>query len=359
EAQSTYQKALLAILAFGAMSFLGPILIPFAFGLFLAIALSPLAERLERLGMNRTFSSLACLSLVTAVLLLIAGLVGVQAGVMVQNSDKYLHHVGQTLNDLSDRTGSESFLGTLGVLEKAESRPEGADGTDWENLVRGNLRGLGRWVVTGLGGLVGVLAGVVMLLAYLFYMLLTRADWIGRIRRAASGLGLRPTSRRLEAVRGQISTYINCLLGVSAGYVVVTTLVLWAIGVPQPLLWGVITGLLEFIPYLGPMLAVTLPTLAALGAGGSWWQPAAVVGYFVALQTVEGYVISPVLYGRAVEIDPVTVLFGVLFFGFLWGPAGLALAMPMMILLRGLVTITPETPALDALAAIDQGKDAG
>jgi predicted PurR-regulated permease PerM len=51
-----------------------------------------------------------------------------------------------------------------------------------------------------------------------------------------------------------------------------------------------------------------------------------------------------------VHIDPVTVLFGVLFFGWLWGPLGLAAAMPMLIILRGLVAITPDTPALDALA---------
>ena len=74
------------------------------------------------------------------------------------------------------------------------------------------------------------------------------------------------------------------------------------------------------------------------------------IGLFVALQTFEGYVITPLLYGKAVNIDPVTVLLGVLFFGLLWGPLGLAVAMPMMILLRGLLVITPDTPALDALA---------
>ncbi len=78
------------------------------------------------------------------------------------------------------------------------------------------------------------------------------------------------------------------------------------------------------------------------------------VGLFLLLQTIEGYVIAPLLYGKAVNIEPVTVLLGVLFFGFLLGPAGLALAMPLMILLRGVLIISPDTPALDALS--DAGK---
>jgi predicted PurR-regulated permease PerM len=91
---------------------------------------------------------------------------------------------------------------------------------------------------------------------------------------------------------------------------------------------------------------------ATLGHG--WWQPLAVLAFFAALHTVEGYVVTPMLYGRAVHIDPVTVLFGVLFFGYLWGPLGLAAAMPMLIILRGLVAITPGTPALDALTDIEE-----
>jgi predicted PurR-regulated permease PerM len=73
---------------------------------------------------------------------------------------------------------------------------------------------------------------------------------------------------------------------------------------------------------------------------------------FLALHLVEGYVIEPKLYGRVVRLDPVTILFGAIFFGALWGPGGLAIATPMMIVLRGLILITPDTPALDALAGV-------
>jgi predicted PurR-regulated permease PerM len=182
-------------------------------------------------------------------------------------------------------------------------------------------------------------------------MLQTRSDWIERITTAGRRVGLKPDARHLETVRREVGTYVKTLFFVSLGYTVLITLALWALGVPQPLLWGVMTGLLEVIPYFGPFIAGALPTFASLGTGESLWQPLAVIGLFVVLQTVEGYVVAPLLYGNAVKIDPVTVLFGVLFFGILWGPFGLALAMPTMILLRGLIAISPETPALDALVS--------
>ncbi len=198
--------------------------------------------------------------------------------------------------------------------------------------------------------MLGFLGGVVIFLAFLYYMLANRSEWIERITRASDALGLRPRSGELGQIQTEIVTYISYMAMVSLGYMVVVSLAAWAIGLPQPLLWGLLTALLEVIPYFGPLIAGALPTVVSLTTGAGIWQPLTVIGLFTALQTFEGYVIAPLLYGKAVNIDPVTVLLGVLFFGLLWGPLGLAVAMPMMILLRGLLAITPDTPALDALA---------
>jgi predicted PurR-regulated permease PerM len=342
------------LLVSGAGWLLGTVLIPFFLALILSIALSPLADQIERLGLGRTLASVLCLLAVVLVLAVTVGLVGVQAGEILQQSDTYLDQFGRKMGRLSDAIGGNRLLEAVGEITPGDSEAGGEPtAIYWDTLVRRNARVLGRWVVSGLGGLIGFLGGVVVTLAFLFYMLLTRSAWIGRLKRATFHLGLRPRTRRLERIRNEIATYLRQIAIVSAAYVVVISLALWAIGVPQPLLWGILTGLLEVVPYFGPLIAGALPTIVALGTDGASWQPLAVVALFAALQTVEGYVVAPMLYGQAVDIDPVTVLLGVLFFGFLWGPLGLALAMPMMILLRGLVAMTPDTPALDAL--VDAG----
>ena len=124
----------------------------------------------------------------------------------------------------------------------------------------------------------------------------------------------------------------------------------WLIGLPQPYLWGIIFGLLEFVPYFGPMVGGTLLTLVALTTGeGSWWQAVTMLMVILAWLTLEGYVIAPMVYGRAVRFDPVMVLVAILFFGWLWGPLGMVTALPVMVMLRELAIMSPETPALDAL----------
>jgi predicted PurR-regulated permease PerM len=137
---------------------------------------------------------------------------------------------------------------------------------------------------------------------------------------------------------------------VSISGAIITGTTAWLLGVPQPFLWGLVFGLLEFVPYFGPMVGGTLLTLVAMATGsGSWWQPLVMLAVILTWLTLEGYVIAPMIYGHAVKFDPVTVLVAILFFGWLWGPLGMVTALPVMVILRELVVMAPETPALDAL----------
>lgn len=355
--QTIALKIIAAILIAGTFHLLTNILVPFMLALTIALALSPLADWLERRGCPRVLSSFVGLMAVLLILLTAVGLIVFQAGSMAQESDRYLKGFSQSLEEGAKWIGLERWLPSRSAPpDGGATKVDDSDPSGLTVFMRENAQTASTWLIRGVGGLAGVVAATVLFLAFLFYMLQTRSDWIEKIKTAGRRLGLQPDRERLEDIRLQMGTYVKTLFFVSLAYVVIITLALWAIGVPQPLLWGVMTGLLEVIPYFGPVIASALPTIASLGAGGSFWQPLAVIALFAVLQTVEGYIVAPLLYGNAVKIDPVTVLFGVLFFGFLWGPFGLALAMPMMILLRGLITITPETPALDVLLVDDQGE---
>ncbi len=361
-------RVVAGLLIVGAMYLLASIMVPFVIALVLAIALSPVSSRLERAGLPRALASLICVLLIVAVLAATVGLILYQSGTMLQTSGKALERVSQLLDEASRATGADGIIRSLG-LAGPEGGPSDSPGAEpgrgaspdreasastqapiWDKFLRNGATSLGRWILTGLGGVLGFLGGIVIFLAFLYYMLANRSEWIERITRSTEALGLQPRSGELGQIQKEIVTYMGYLAMVSLAYLVVVSLAAWAIGLPQPLLWGVLTALLEVIPYFGPLIAGALPTVVSLTTGAGMWQPLTVIGLFAALQTFEGYVITPLLYGKAVDIDPVTVLLGVLFFGLLWGPLGLAVAMPMMILLRGLLAITPNTPALDALA---------
>ncbi len=366
EPQTAALQLIAALLVGAAAWALGTILVPFVLAVVLAIALTPLANRLERLGAPRVLASLASMLLVAALLLGTLGLVLVQTGRMIGQSDQLIDQTAGSLSQFSERLGGDRILQSLGILQDAPTEPgtgpetdpdaAAADGAEaWSRLLRTSLRATGGWVASGLGGLAGVLAGTVVVLAFQFYLIQTREQLSIRLIRVLGRLGLRRDRLALDRSRHEIVVFVGFVSLVALSYAAIATLVFWAIGLPSPLLWGVLSGLCEFIPFFGPMIAGALISLVALSQG-TLWQPLAVLALFVVFNLVEGYVITPIVYGSAVEIDPVTSLLGVLFFGYLWGPLGSVLAMPMLILLRGLVVMAPDTPALDALADVEDRK---
>lgn len=383
ESHSRILGLIAGLLLLGTAWMLSSILVPFVLAMILAIAMSPVVSWLENKGWPTTAGSLACMLFVAFLLLGTLGLMVYQAGSILQNSDKYVARVGNLLAKVSEKTGGEKVMKSLGFISKetrsqgprtqgqgdqsaskqdqeksAEQAGQGAQSDPsqyWTNFVRRNLQTIFGWVTSGLGGLAGFLAELVVFLAFLFYMLQGRSEWLGRLTLATSRLGMRPRLEQLHHSQHQIVVFVGFVSLVAFCYAVLTSVAFWLIGLPQPMLWGLLTGLLEFIPFFGPTISGSLIALVALTLG-TLWQPVAVVVLFLGLHLVEGYIITPIVYGQAVRIDPVTTLVGVLLFGWVWGPLGSMLAMPSMILLRGLVVISPDTPALDALANVEEEK---
>jgi predicted PurR-regulated permease PerM len=349
------------LLTLGAMSLLAEILVPLFLAMVLSVAFSPVAGRLERKGVPRTLASLICLAAVVAVLVTVVGLVVRQSASVFQQVQRSMERLGRDLDKLALGTDTGRLIRALGMggawspgRRGSPPRAGGSQGQDfWAEFVINSGQTLGRWVVGGLGGLLGFLGGVAIMLAFFFYLLYDRDRWIARVLRAARALRLRLCPGDLEQIRQRMVRYVGCLALVTSCYGAVIALVMWLIGLPQPLFCGALTGVLELVPYFGPAIAGALPTAVAATMGDGWWRPAAVAGSFILLQTIEGYVVAPLVYGRAVEIDPVTVMFGVLLMGWLWGPLGLACAMPMLILLRGLLSAGMDVPSDKAIGALE------
>ncbi len=385
DAHSRTLGLIASLLLLGTAWMLSSILVPFVLALILAVAMSPVVSWMERRGWPTTVGSLLCMLFVASLIVGTLGLMVYQAGSILQDSDKYVDRVGSLLAQVSRKTGGDQVMESLGFIsqksrnaserengdrtqansDKPDQKEESAERASeaartspsgyWTSFVRRNLQTVLGWVTSGIGGLAGFAAELVVFLAFLFYMLQTRTEWVERLTLATSRLGMKPRLKQLHRSQHEIVIFVGFVTLVACCYAIVTSVAFWLIGLPQPLLWGLLTGLLEFIPFFGPTIAGTLISLVAL-ALGSMWQPLAVIGLFLCLHLVEGYIITPMVYGQAVRIDPVTTLVGILLFGWIWGPLGSMLAMPSMILLRGIVVISPDTPALDAIANVDEDK---
>lgn len=384
DAQTIALRIIAGLLLLGAASMLSGLLVPFVLAIVAAIAFSQFVNRLESLGLPRALTSLICVVLLASAITGTAILLAYQAGTILQDSDKYLDRISEVLGEITEAAGGTEMMISLGIIETGTPSQELSNNPDnvspisdeqaasdsadnqkvtdqdkeesvqrltefWSSYLRRNLQTVGRWIAGGIGGFIGLVGQIVIFLAFLFYILLTREDWIDRIGRAATNVGLRPRPQMLTTVRDEIRRFLMFISLISLSYVILITILGFFVGLPSPPLWGILTGLLVFVPYFGPITAGVLLTLVALATNDGWWQPATVLGVYLFLQTVDSYLIAPVLYGRAIKFNPVTILFAVLFFGWLWGPLGLIAALPVLVLLRALVNVTPDTPALQAL----------
>jgi predicted PurR-regulated permease PerM len=125
-------------------------------------------------------------------------------------------------------------------------------------------------------------------------------------------------------------TVINLTLGIA------TTATMYWLGMPNPLLWGVVAFVLNYIPYAGSAATLALLTVVAVVSFDGLGKALAVAGCYLVLTTVEGQVAQPILVGRRLDVSPLVVFLSLWFGGWLWGIAGVALAVPLLVATKAL-----------------------
>lgn len=131
-------------------------------------------------------------------------------------------------------------------------------------------------------------------------------------------------------VEKDVSTYLFTITLINFGLGCATVAVLYLYGLPNPFLWGVLAGLLNFVPYLGAAMTVgVLLVVALVTFQGAWWA-VAVAATFWSLTALEGYLLTPLVLSRRLTLNPVVVLVGIIFWGWLWGVGGVLLAVPLL-----------------------------
>ena len=108
---------------------------------------------------------------------------------------------------------------------------------------------------------------------------------------------------------------------------------LWVLGLPNPVLWGILAGLMRFVPFIGVVIAVAPPLLLAVAVAPGWTLALEVAGVFLACELAMGQVIEPLIYGHSTGLSPIAVIVATAFWAFLWGPVGLLLATPLTVCL--------------------------
>jgi predicted PurR-regulated permease PerM len=175
---------------------------------------------------------------------------------------------------------------------------------------------------------VGTTLAVIVLVAF---MLLRLPDLRDRILRLLGSRYLHLTTEALNDAAGRVSRYLLMQIVINGWTGLVVTIGLWALHVPNAMLWGALTLVLRFIPYIGVWMAAAIPLALSFAVFDDWTRPLMVFGLFALLELFDWSVLEPWLYGSHTGVSPVALLLAAGFWTWLWGFAGLFLAVPMTV----------------------------
>lgn len=184
-------------------------------------------------------------------------------------------------------------------------------------------------VTSGIGSFVSVISYTFLVVLFMLFMLAESADVGFRIRQAFPGEQAERISTMLMNIDGQVRQYLLTKTLISLGTGLLTTVVLWIIGVDFALLFGFLAFLLNFIPNVGSMIAALLPFILALLQFETLTEPLLVLVLLGGVQMLMGNAIEPRLMAFSLNLSALIVLVSLIFWGWLWGILGMVLAVPL------------------------------
>jgi predicted PurR-regulated permease PerM len=357
-------KALTVTLAVLALYFGRDILIPLCMAAFLAFILDPWVKRLTRWRLPHGLAVVVVTGTLAASLTGGVLVLGGQLAELAKDAPQYQSHIEHKLRALrGDIRSSGSFRSIgqlLAVIEKEVAATTDSVGsvahastdrmppgvtviTDEQAASSSPSRFFSRFMpwIDPL-----ITAGISLVLVV--FILMDRHDLRDRLLRLGNTDLYRMTDALNEAAE-RLNRYLTAQVCLNLGYGMVQGVMLSLIGVPGAVIWGVLAGVMRFVPYVGPIMAAVFPLLMAFGADAGWTMLLHVMLLIALMELITNNLLEPWLYGSSTGMGSIAVLLSATFWTALWGPAGLVLATPISVCLASLGRHIPKLGFLDVL----------
>lgn len=300
---------------------LDSILKPFFIAIFMVYVLEPGVSFLAHKKIPRVLCYLIMVLIVFVLFYLL--------GVLI-----YAHLEGFTQNSLVYETKLSNLIGgilkQLGIIEST-SEMKLRDMTFLKWLPTGSITAFFSKSLGNFFDLIGNSAVV----AFFMLFLIAEAQRFGkRIRVAYGEERANQILEMIQNINQNVRKYILVKLGISFGTALIATSVMGIFGLDFFILLGVFTFLLNFIPYIGSILATVLPTVIAFLQFDSSWTAFWLLVILMVVQNTMGSIIEPKITGKQLNLSPLIVLISVMFWGWLWGAVGMILSIPIMATIR-------------------------
>ncbi|HEY2102280.1 MAG TPA: AI-2E family transporter, partial [Chthoniobacterales bacterium] len=205
-----------------------------------------------------------------------------------------------------------------------------------------------------IGAVLSPLGTAALVLLLVIFMLLKREDLRGRFIRLIGQGRIGATTRAMEDAGARVSRYLSMQFLVNTCYGTLVGFGLHFIGVPNAALWGLLAGVLRFVPYVGPWIGAALPLLLSFAISTNWIVPTLTVVLFLVLELTVSNAVEPWLYGASTGVSPIALIISAVFWTWLWGPVGLILSTPLTVCLAVMGRHVPRLEFLSVLLSEDQ-----
>jgi predicted PurR-regulated permease PerM len=324
-------SGILILAALAALYLARDLLLPIVMAIILNLVFAPFVHKLNKLRVPEPLgAAVVVIGLVALFAVGTYNLAGPAAG-WVENAPKHIRAVGIKLSRISDpvkniNTAGEQMTATTQDIAAGTKTKQKAQ----EVTVKApTLAGV---VITAARNFT---LGAVSMLVLLYFMLASGDLFL---RKAIAMTPLLADKQRavnlLRQIESEVSVYLFTVTVINVMLGCAVALAMYGLNVPNPALWGVMVGVLNFIPYLGDIASVTVLTVVGLLSFDEVWRGLLVPIVFFLLTAAEGYVIAPLIVGRRLRLNPIVIVLSVLFWGWMWGIFGAILAVPILVVLK-------------------------
>jgi predicted PurR-regulated permease PerM len=335
------------VVVVAALYFGREVLIPITLAVLLSFVLAPLANLFRRFRLGRVPSVLLAVALAIGIVMVIGTVIGSQVASLATRLPEYtgtierkiesvravtLDRVSGLLERLGSRTSAPS------AKPKSDGRP-GERGSSTEqskdagNVGQQNAVSPVALAERYLSPVLSPLATLGIVIVVSIFILLQREDLRDRLIRLFGSADLHRTTIALDDGARRLSKYFVTQLSINAAFATIISIGLFFIGVPNFILWGIFSGLLRFVPYVGAFISAALPIALAAAVDPGWFMVIWTAALYVLAELLVSQAIEPFLYGHSTGLSPFAVVVSAIFWSWLWGPIGLLLSTPMTLCL--------------------------
>ena len=321
------------------------VLMPITLALLMAFVLSPAVNLLRRAHLGRVPSVLLGVTLGLSVILAIGGVIGNQIATLSRDLPQYATVIEKKvanvrnftigrLSQLADKVGRQkekpSSSSDTSSSPSAQTSPSGGTTASSAQAPSSTpLELVERYVSTVLSPFATL--GIVFIVAV--FALLQKEDLRDRLIRLVGSDDIHRTTRAIDDGAHRLSRYFLTQLIINSAFGVIIGAGLLIIGLPNPVLWGILSALLRFVPYVGSFISAVLPMALAAAVEPGWSMLLWTAGLYVVVEGVTGQVIEPLVYGNSTGLSPFSVVVAAIFWSWVWGPVGLILSTPLTLCL--------------------------